>query len=77
MQWKGSLVQRKGPIVQLQAHDDARLEDPCRRWEQTQGVRVSTATMSRAIKRMGWTRKKIAGKSRTPRGRPSELICSR
>ena len=47
-----------GLVAQLQAHDDARLEDHCRLWEQTDGVRVSTATMSRAIKRMGWTRKK-------------------
>jgi transposase len=45
-------------VAQLQAHDDVRLEDHCRLWEQTQGIRVSTATMSRAIKRVGWTRKK-------------------
>jgi transposase len=44
--------------AQLQAHDDLRLEDQCRLWEQTQGVRVSTSTMSEAIKRLGWTRKK-------------------
>lgn len=47
-----------GLLRQLQAHDDVRLEDHCRLWEQTHGVRVSTATMSRAIKRVGWTRKK-------------------
>ena len=45
-----------GLVGQLQAHDDVRLEDHCRLWEQTHGVRVSTATMSRAIKRMGWPR---------------------
>ena len=45
-------------VAQLQAHDDWRLEDHCHRWEQSHGVRVSTATMSRAIKRVGWTRKK-------------------
>jgi transposase len=45
-------------VAQLQAHDDLRLEDQCRLWEQTHGVQVSTATMSRAIKRVGWTRKK-------------------
>ena len=48
-------------VAQLQAHDDVRLEDHCQLWEQTHGVRVSTATMSRAIKRVGWTRKKNAG----------------
>lgn len=45
-------------VAQLQAHDDWRLEAHCQRWEQTHGVKVSTATMSRAIKRIGWTRKK-------------------
>jgi transposase len=45
-------------VAQLQAHDDLRLEDNCQLWEQTHGVTVSTATMSRAIKRVGWTRKK-------------------
>jgi transposase len=45
-------------VAQLQAHDDLGLEDQCRLWEQSHGVRVSTATMSRAIKRIGWTRKK-------------------
>jgi len=45
-------------VTQLRAHDDWRLEDHCRLWEQTHGVQVSTATMSRAIKRIGWTRKK-------------------
>lgn len=47
-----------GLVAQLQAHDDVRLEDHCRLWEQTSGVKVSAATMSRAIKRLGWTRKK-------------------
>jgi transposase len=45
-------------VAQLQAHDDLRLEDQCRLWEQTHGVQVSTTTMSQAIKRLGWTRKK-------------------
>ena len=45
-------------VAQLQAHDDIRLEDHCQLWEQTHGVKMSTATMSRAIKRVGWTRKK-------------------
>jgi transposase len=44
--------------AQLQAHDDLRLEDQCRLCEQTHGMHVSTSTMSEAIKRLGWTRKK-------------------
>ena len=45
-------------VAQLQAHDDLGLEEQCRLWEQSHGVRVSTSTMSRAIKLVGWTRKK-------------------
>ena len=45
-------------VAQLQAHHDRGLEEQCRLWEQSHGVRVSTPTMSRAIKRVGWTRKK-------------------
>jgi transposase len=44
--------------AQLQAHDDLRLEDQCRVFEQMHGVHMSTSTMSEAIKRIGWTRKK-------------------
>jgi transposase len=47
-----------GLVAQLKAHSDATLEDHCRLWEQTHGMRVSTSTMSRAIRRVGWTRKK-------------------
>src|SRR5690348_5139747 len=59
----GRLPRKRGPlqaewVAQLQAHDDVGLEEQCRLWEQSHGVRVSTATMSRAIKRVGWTRKK-------------------
>jgi transposase len=45
-------------LPQLQVHDDATLEQHCAMWEQTYGERVSRWTMSRAIKRLGWTRKK-------------------
>jgi len=45
-------------LPQVQAHADATLEQHCAMWEQTHGERVSRWTMSRAIKRLGWTRKK-------------------
>jgi transposase len=45
-------------LPQLQAHPDATLEEHCRLWEQTRQMRVSPATLSRAIRRYGWTRKK-------------------
>jgi transposase len=44
--------------AQLSAHDDVTLAEHCRLWQATQGVVVSEATMSRAIRRLGWTRKK-------------------
>ncbi|WP_236600803.1 hypothetical protein [Ktedonobacter sp. SOSP1-85] len=47
-----------GLTPQLQEHNDATLEHHCAMWEQTHGERVSRWTMSRAIKRLGWTRKK-------------------
>lgn len=47
-----------GLVAQLEAHADATLETHCQLWEQQQGVQVSTSTMSRAIKGVGWTRKK-------------------
>jgi transposase len=47
-----------GLVAQLQAHDDATLETHCQLWQEQHGVLVSTSTMSRAIRRVGWTRKK-------------------
>jgi transposase len=44
---------------QLEANDDATLERHCELWEEGRGVRVSVATMSRAIRnKLGWTFKK-------------------
>ena len=41
----------------MEAHDDATLERHCELWEEKRGVRVS-ATMSRAVRKLGWTYKK-------------------
>lgn len=54
---KGAALQ-VGLLPQLEAHPDATLVEQCQFWEATQGIRVSSATMSRAIKRLNWTRKK-------------------
>jgi transposase len=44
---------------QLEKNDEATLERHCELWESTRGVRVSVATMSRAIReKLGWTLKK-------------------
>ena len=37
---------------------DATLAEHCSWWREVAGVEVSTATMSRALMRLGWTRKK-------------------
>ncbi len=42
----------------LEARSDATLEEHCSWWRQESGAVVSTATMSRAIAALGWTRKK-------------------
>ena len=44
---------------QLEENDEATLERHCELWYRTRGVRVSLATMSRAIRqKLGWTLKK-------------------
>ncbi len=43
---------------QLEANDDATLERHCELWEAQRGITVSVATMSRAVRKLGWTRKK-------------------
>ena len=47
-----------GVQSQLEAHPDATLEEHCKLWEAETGVKVSISTMSRAILRLRWTRKK-------------------
>jgi transposase len=44
--------------LQLNAYPDATLAEHCQIWETTQRFQVSTATMSRAIQHLDWTRKK-------------------
>ena len=44
--------------ARLAEHADATLEEHCSWWHETTGGEVSTATMSRAISALAWTRKK-------------------
>lgn len=44
--------------AQLVAQPTAILAEHCRLWEQSHGVRPGLSTMSRAIRKLGWTRKK-------------------
>jgi len=45
-------------VAQLAAHPDATLAEHCERWATARGVRVSVATMCRALARVRWTVKK-------------------
>ena len=47
-----------GIVDQLRAYPDVSLERHCEIWEQAHGVQVSRWTMSEAIRRVEWTRKK-------------------
>lgn len=44
--------------AQLEENDEATLECHCELWEKQRGVRVSISTMSRAVRKLGWTFKK-------------------
>lgn len=43
---------------QLEENEEATLERHCQLWEQKRKVRVSVATMSRAVRKLGWRFKK-------------------
>jgi transposase len=54
-----SVEEKRALWEQLEKNDEATLERHCELWEKERGVRVSLATMSRAIRnKLGWTRKK-------------------
>jgi putative transposase len=65
-------------VAQVRAHPDATLAEHCTRWEKTTGVRVSRATMSRALRRAGWPlKKKVAHRRRAQRAGPHGVACRR
>ena len=51
-------------VARLGEQPDATLEEHCRWWQGATGHRVSHATMSRAVTRLGWTRKKLGRQTR-------------
>jgi transposase len=54
-----SAEEKRALWEQLEENDEATLEHHCKLWERARGVRVSIATMSRAIReKLGWTLKK-------------------
>jgi transposase len=60
---------------QLQENDTATLEEHREMFEKERGVRVSVATMSRAVRKLGWTFKK--DRWHTPREMSNEEALSR
>ena len=55
---------------------DARLEDYCQMWESQSGVKLSPSTMSRTIRRAGYTRKKDVGSDSAKAAGASCRACS-
>jgi transposase len=63
-----TVEERRALWARLEGSDEATLEQHCELWEERRGVRVSAATMSRAIRqRLGWTFKKDVGCHRARR----------
>lgn len=53
-----TVEERRALWAQLEKNDEATLERHCELWEKHRGVRVSISTMSRAVRKLGWTFKK-------------------
>ncbi|MDP9457301.1 MAG: hypothetical protein M3Q60_16320 [Actinomycetota bacterium] len=53
-----SVEERRALWKQLEENQEATLERHCELWENERGVRVSVSTMSRAVRKLGWTFKK-------------------
>jgi transposase len=53
-----SLSQKRALWRQLEENDTATLEEHCEMFESRRGFSVSVATMSRAVRKLGWTFKK-------------------
>lgn len=50
--------ERRALWAQLEANAEATLERHCDLWEEARGMKVSVSTMSRAVRKLGWTFKK-------------------
>jgi transposase len=53
-----SVEERRALWRQLEENSEATLERHCELWEKEQKVKVSISTMSRAVRKLGWTFKK-------------------
>jgi transposase len=64
--------ERRALWRQLEENDEATLARHCELWEGEPGVKVSISTMSRAVRKLGWTFKRVVG---SHRARPKEARC--
>ena len=71
----GSPADRRALWRQLEENDTATLEEHREMFEKERGVSVSVATMSRAVRKLGWTFKK--DRWHPPRGTSEEGALSR
>jgi transposase len=53
-----TVTQRRALWTQLEENDDATLERHCELWESEHGGRVSVPTMWRAVRKLGWSKKR-------------------
>jgi transposase len=53
-----NVEERRALWKQLEENSEATLERHCELWEKERRVRVSISTMSRAVRKLGWTFKK-------------------
>jgi transposase len=53
-----NLQQKRALWEQLEENNTTTLERHCELWEEVWGAKVSLSTMSRAIRKLGWSRKK-------------------
>ena len=53
-----SVEEKRMLCAQLEENADAILEHHCKMWERKRAVKVSVSTMSRAVRKLGWTFKK-------------------
>ena len=68
--------ERRALWRQLEEEPEATLEEHRGLWERSHGVRVSVATMSRAIRRLGWTYKQRRWRPPSETTRPAPLGAS-
>ena len=55
----GATIEERSALWrQLEENDRATLERHCKLWESKQGDRVSVPTMWRAVRKLGWTKKR-------------------